>query len=102
MKSSRLTLDSLPLTASIGKDARHVTTVASAAGNSHLTAPDRNRPLAPKSASVRKHRHKSVRELAEDVFDLVEDGGATLGGLVVHLECSVELFHELPLLFGQL
>jgi hypothetical protein len=40
-------------------------------------------------------------ELAENVFDLVEDGGAALGRLVFNLQRGVKLFHELALVFGQ-
>src|SRR5271169_5991112 len=40
--------------------------------------------------------------LAEDVFHFVEDGGVAVGGLIVHLQRSVELLHELALLAREL
>ncbi len=37
---------------------------------------------------------------AEDVFYLVEEGGAPLRGLVVYFQSVVELLHEFALFFG--
>src|SRR3974390_2345891 len=56
--------------------------------------------LSGRDKNTRQRKRRGIS--AKDVFDLIEDGGAALSGLVVHLQCGVELFHEFALLFGQL
>jgi hypothetical protein len=56
-------------------------------------------PRASRGYELRVTSHQS-RALAEDVFDLVEDGGIAVGWLVFDFEGGAELFDQLALFAG--